>query len=89
MLVDKSRTDSVRLLFTIRRDVSLKIRNYELPMLPSFTISVWPVMKDAIGEARKSAAGNILGFSSPPEWAGCGVLILAGDSRLKLARLSV
>ena len=59
MLVDKSRTDSVRLVFTIRRDVSLKIRNYELPMLPPFTISVWPVMKDAIGEARKSAAWEI------------------------------
>jgi len=25
-------------------------------MLPPFTTSVWPVMKDAIGEARKSAA---------------------------------
>jgi hypothetical protein len=32
---------------------------YDWPMLPPFTTSVWPVMKDAIGDARKSAAWAI------------------------------
>src|SRR5262249_3022451 len=41
------------------------------------------------GSQKKCCVGNILGFSSPPEWVGCRVLILDGDSRLKLARLSV
>jgi hypothetical protein len=61
---------------------------YDWPMLPPFTTSVWPVMKDAIGDARKSAAwamslGSPLrpkGFVDPDSRLGVTSIIPAGDA---------